>query len=327
MKILIVYALIAIAAMLAVSFASPMFWVTLYTCFVLILFEVSLGFDNAVVNAKVLGQLPEKWQRIFLTWGILIAVFVVRFCLPVVLVYATSSYSMAKIIQMALHDPHRYGEILHQSYPLISGFGGGFLLMVWLSFLGNEAKEHHWVPWIEQWALWRKGWWHLLILLLVGVGFAVWSNYWPMLAAFAIGVILQWGVSYFRNLAAGKILRTGSLIISAGLLGFIYLELLDASFSLDSVLGAFAISDNIIVIMVGLGCGALGIRALTIHMVRHHTLHKWKYLEHGAHYAIGVLAIILLLKNVVPIPEWLAGTISIVIILASAGHSWLQRER
>ena len=312
--------------MLAVSFAAPVFWFTFYTCFVLVLFEVSLGFDNAVVNAKVLHQLPEKWQKIFLTWGILIAVFVVRFCLPVVLVYITSSYSLLQIINIALHKPDQYSKILQQSYPIISGFGGGFLLMVWLSFLGDEAKEHHWIPWIEKWSLWRKGWWHLLVIVFVGAGFTWWMHRWEILIAFAIGVLLQWGVSYFRVAAANKILHGVSLAVSAGFLGFIYLELLDASFSLDSVLGAFAISDNIFVIMVGLGCGALGIRALTIQMVRHKTLTNWKYLEHGAHYAIGALAIILLLKNVTHVPEWLAGTLSIVIILVSATHSWKHRS-
>lgn len=322
MKILIFYGIIGIIAVFATALLSDSFWFILYTCTMLVLFEVALGFDNAVVNARVLTQLSPKWQTIFLTWGIFVAVFVVRFCLPILLVYLTSSYSIRQILALAMNDPVQYGHILHEGYPIISGFGGGFLIMVWLSFLGHQSKVHHWLPWIEKWALWQKGWWHLLILLLVGGGFAVWSDYWLMLVAFAVGVLLQWGVNYFRQAAAKKISLPGGIALNAGILGFIYLELLDASFSLDSVLGAFAISENIVVIMVGLGCGALCIRALTIEMVKHKTLYKWRYLEHGAHYAIGILAIILLLKNVVPVPEWIAGTVSLVIILLSVLHSY-----
>jgi len=117
------------------------------------------------------------------------------------------------------------------------------------------------------------------------------------------------------------------VIIKAGFLGFIYLELIDASFSLDSVLGAFAITTHIVIIMVGLGCGALGIRILTIHMVKHQILTRWRYLEHGAHYAIGGLALILLLKNITHVPEWLAGSLSLVIILVSVIHSYASRNK
>ena len=104
---------------------------------------------------------------------------------------------------------------------------------------------------------------------------------------------------------------------SSGLLGFCYLEVLDATFSLDGVLGAFAITQDILIIFAGLGIGALYVRSMTIYLVRHQVLAKFKYLEHGAHYAIGFLAIMLFIKIFGHIPEWIIATGSIGIVILS----------
>ena len=93
--------------------------------------------------------------------------------------------------------------------------------------------------------------------------------------------------------------------------------MLDATFSFDGVIGAFAVSKDIIVIAVGLGLGALYIRTLTVYLVRQGTLAKYRYLEHGAHYAIGVLAVLLFISAEVHVPEVITGTIGALLILGA----------
>lgn len=106
------------------------------------------------------------------------------------------------------------------------------------------------------------------------------------------------------------VLKTGM----AGFMSFLYLEVLDASFSFDSVIGAFAITKDVVLIAIGLGIGALWVRSLTLFMVRKRVLHAYRYLEHGAHYTIGLLAGILLLSVFVHIPEVVAGVTGLTII-------------
>jgi hypothetical protein len=106
-----------------------------------------------------------------------------------------------------------------------------------------------------------------------------------------------------------------------GLIGFLYLEMLDASFSFDGVIGAFAITGNIFLIMIGLGIGAMFVRSLTIWMVEKGVLSEYKYLEHGAHYAIGVLAVIMLLKIFMHIGEVLTGTLGLGLLAVAFLHS------
>ena len=110
-------------------------------------------------------------------------------------------------------------------------------------------------------------------------------------------------------------------VVKNGLVGFIYLEVLDASFSFDGVIGAFAITGNLILIMIGLGIGAMFVRSLTIWMVEKGVLNEYKYLEHGAHYAIGVLAIIMLLKIFMHIEEVLTGTLGLGLLVVAFLHS------
>jgi hypothetical protein len=113
----------------------------------------------------------------------------------------------------------------------------------------------------------------------------------------------------------------------AGLLGFAYLEIIDASFSLDGVIGAFAITRDIVLIAVGLGIGALFVRSITIHMIRTDVMQKYRYLDHGAHYAIGVLAVIMLSSIKYEVPEALVGMTGITIITITLIHSWIENKR
>jgi hypothetical protein len=255
---------------------------------ILAILEISLSFDNAVVNAKVLRTMPPIWQRLFLTVGILIAVVGVRMILPVVLVTLFGGIGVGEVVHLVLHDPVRYGELLTSIHPEIAAFGGVFLLMLFLDYIfGTHANL--WLRPIEV-PLRRLGQLEraevviALAALVAATLAAPAHDHVRMLLAGIVGLALYVGIKglgdYFEHQETAAI----------GLMSFIYLEVLDASFSLDGVLGAFAITSNVLVIMTGLGIGALWVRSMTMHLAQTDTLARFRFLEHGAHYAIGVLA-------------------------------------
>src|ERR1019366_1411187 len=112
--------------------------------------EVSLYFDNAVINASVLRRMDRRWQRAFLTWGILVAVFGMRLVLPVLIVAAATGLGMGEVADMALNAPNRYAEHIASAHTGIAAFGGMFLLLVFLEFVCDEAKDTHWIGWAER---------------------------------------------------------------------------------------------------------------------------------------------------------------------------------
>lgn len=122
---------------------------TLFIVFFLSILEVTLSFDNAVVNAVVLDKMTPKWQHRFLTWGIIIAVFGVRFLLPVIIVSIFSRLSIIKTVHMALEDVTQYTHYLHLAHAPLVAFGGSFLLMVGLSYFVGKNNHHKWLPFIE----------------------------------------------------------------------------------------------------------------------------------------------------------------------------------
>jgi len=285
--------------------------VGLYLVTLLAILEVSLSFDNAVVNAKILETMDEVWQKRFLTWGIFIAVFGMRFLFPLLIVGIASHINIIEALDLALHNPEKYKEVLEGSINYVYAFGGAFLLMVALDFFLEEDKEIHWIKFIEN----NKVITNLgkipaiEIIIAVGLGLVltyITKDYVISLAYFS-GVFL-----YSLINSIDEVLGTDG--VRNGLVGLLYLEILDASFSFDGVIGAFAISMNIIIIMLGLGIGALFVRSLTLYFVRTKKLSEYIYLEAGAHYAIAALAIIMFLKMFYHIPEVVSGTIGITFI-------------
>jgi uncharacterized protein len=273
--------------------------------------ELSLSFDNAVVNARVLRNMSAVWQRRFLTWGILIAVFGMRFIFPIVIVSITSGLGMLEVVS----DPTAYSKHLEEAEVAISAFGGVFLMMVFLKYLLDPEKDIHWFEWLEV-KLSKIGKLDTVqavitgTLLLLGVNFLVVPD--ERLTALTAGFV---GLLVFLLMdAIGGLFDPNDMAAKAGAAGlasFMYLEVLDASFSLDGVIGAFAITKDIVIIAAGLTIGAIFVRSLTVSMVENSTLETYKFLEHGAHYGIGALAIIMLLSMSpsVHIPELVTGLI------------------
>ncbi len=308
--------IIAVLGLLLAIFIGGMH--ALYIVTLLAVLEISLSFDNAVVNAKVLETMEPKWQERFITWGIPIAVFGMRFIFPIVIVAVASGLGIWETFILALNEPHEYHKTLVSVEKLIFAFGGSFLLMVFLSFIFDTDREEKWISSIEDSKLLEKmgrvSSSNMMISITIGLIItSITTNYEIALAYFA-GALL-----YSLIASLDDIFNTNG--VRSGIIGFLYLEVLDASFSFDGVIGAFALSSNIFIIMIGLGIGAMFVRSLTIYMLKNETLTEYRYLEHGAHYAILALALIMLVKIFFHIDEIIVGTVGIAFIAVSAYHS------
>lgn len=294
---------------------------------ILAVMEVSLSFDNAVVNATVLKGWNPFWQLLFLTVGMLIAVFGMRLVFPIAIVAVTADMGFIEVIQLALNDPKQYAAKLTAHHAEIAAFGGMFLLMVFLNFMFDDKKQTHWFRWLEhRLAQLAKvdamAAFVALLTLLVALSWVDEVHKSVVLLAGVWGIVVYLGVGVLSSLLEGESddNNTGDAIANkaimrGGVAGFVYLEVLDASFSFDGVIGAFAITNDVVIIMLGLAIGAMFVRSLTIYLVEKNTLESYVYLEHGAHYAISALAIIMLLSMKYHIPELITGVIGVTFIV------------
>lgn len=309
--------------------------VSVFIVFVLGILEVSLSFDNAVVNAMKLEKMNEKWRRMFLTVGILIAVFGMRFLFPVLVVSIFAHVSLIEVVKIAFSDVNKYTYYLHQTHAPIVAFGGSFLMMLFLSYFFNDEKEVHWIKFIEKkLQLFGniKGAETIITILLLFLTqhyvpseqklFVILSGISGVIIYLLIDGIVQW-----LEKKEEQSIQLGSTLKGAGFIGFLYLELIDASFSLDGVLGAFALSKDIVIITIGLAIGAMFVRSLTIMLVEKKTLKNYLYLEHGAHWAIGALAVIMLISSFQEVPEIVTGLIGLIFILTSLISSAIHNKK
>ena len=334
------FAVTIIALVIAFLYGGPQ---ALILCIILGILEVSLSFDNAVVNARILERMNPFWQKMFLSVGIIIAVFGMRILFPLLIVGVTAGLNPVEAVTLAMekgdpHTPGSYGYLLHEAHPQIAAFGGMFLLMLFLDFI-LAHREIKWIKFLE--------------IPLARLGKLEGASLIAGMAALAIagavsgekqGIVLLSGllgmITYFLVNGLGNLFDVdedgdvdaadADLVVHSGPSGsaklagkaafmlFLYLEVIDASFSFDGVIGAFAITSDPIIIALGLGfIGAMFVRSLTVFLVREGTLDEFEYLDHGAHWAIGALAVILLITIVVPINEIITGLIGVVFIGAA----------
>ena len=296
----------------------------LWIVFVLAILEISLSFDNAVVNAAVLEDMDDIWQRRFLTWGMLIAVFGMRIVFPLAIVAIAAGLGPMDAINLSLNDPQRYESIVSSAHVGIAGFGGAFLAMVGLSFFFDGDKDVHWIGWLEARLSRISSIKAAEIAVLLVVIYLVSLTLTPADAlTFMVSGTLGL-VTFIAVEALGTILeireealKAQGAIIRSGLGGFLYLNVLDASFSFDGVIGAFALSNNMVIIALGLSIGAMFVRSMTIMLVKKGTLAEYRFLEHGAFWAIIALGVIMLLSAKFHIPETITGLIGAAMIAAS----------
>ncbi len=285
---------------------------------ILSILEVTLSFDNAVVNAKVLERMSPKWQKRFLTWGIAIAVFGTRFVLPILIVSVATWASPWFITQLAFTDAAAYGHLLEGVHGSITAFGGVFLMMVSLKYFFNKAKDIHWIESIERhlvkWGRIEAIEIALALTLITTLSFMTHFDQASVLVAGVVGLVL---FVIMEGIAGSLSLESSTGVAKSGLALFIYLNVLDSAFSLDGVVGAFALTTNLLIIVVGLGIGAYFVRSLTVYFVRQKTLTELVYLEHGAHWAILGLAVAMLANLVVHVPEVVTGLIGLIFVAFS----------
>ena len=315
-------------------------WTAVIAVLILGLFEVSISFDNAVVNAMVLKKQSEAFRMAFLTIGFLIGVIGMRLLLPLVIVALTTGLGLGQVYDMAVNNPDEYSHQLHLHHVEVMLFGGAFLMMVELTWLFDNERDIHWLGGFER----RLGALGKLSMLAAGVSLMCVlavvlsedeAHRYPALLAGTLGVVIYILVGGLGDALADEdtegALDVGDLVkkgFSAAVATFLFLEVRDASFSFDGVIGAFAITNDVIIIMLGLAIGAMFVRSMTIFLVEKGTLDEFVYLEHGAHYAIGALAVIMLLATVhIEVPEIVTGLIGIAFIVWAVINSISYRKR
>jgi hypothetical protein len=287
-------------------------WQMLFLAMVLAVLEISLSFDNAVVNATVLKEMTPLWQKRFLTWGIFIAVFVMRLVFPLALVGIVAHVNPWDALVLAATKPEEYAAIMLSAHHSISAFGGAFLLMVCLKYFFDADKDVHWIGPIEK-QLVKLGKMQAIELGMALTLICVFAKFVAPEEQLTFIVSGVWGlVTYIIVDGIGGVLKAptnekGVDLNKASIGMFLYLEVLDASFSFDGVVGAFAITNNLFIIMIGLGIGAMFVRSMTIMLVEKGTLTEFRFLEHGAFYAIGSLAVIMFTGVLFHIPEVITG--------------------
>jgi len=324
----------------------------LFLLAVLGVLEVSLSFDNAIINATVLKQMSQFWQRMFLTIGILIAVFGMRLVFPLAIVWLSAGLDPVRAMKLALQPPPggaleypdgspSYEKLIHAAHPQIAAFGGMFLLMLFLDFVFHD-RDIKWLKWIEGpfARVGRLGQVPVVVaglaLILVGMQLThTGDGRATVMTAGVLGLVTYLVVNGLSTAfrpsepAEGEKGAVGA-VGTAGFTLFLYLEVLDATFSFDGVTGAFAITTDPIIIALGLGLvGAMFVRSITIYLVRQDTLDRYIYLEHGAHWAIGALAVIMLLSvdHRFQVPEWITASVGVVFIAAAFSESvWRNRH-
>ena len=310
---------------------------SIFIVLVLAVLETSLSFDNAVVNAMKLEKMSDVWRHRFLTWGIAIAVFGMRFLFPVLVESIFAHLDMVTVAKIALTDSQKYAGYLHATHAPIVTFGGMFLIMLFLNYFFNHEKNVHWLKPIEAPLS------HLdhisgieiiiSLLMLIGVqSFIPAESKVAVIISGMAGIITFLaidGVAHFleKHEEMRNAKCAADSVKCAGLISFIYLELIDASFSLDGVLGAFALSNDVLIITIGLAIGAMFVRSLTIMLVEKKTLAQFLYLEHGAHWAIGALAVIMLVSTVKEVPEVVTGLIGLFFIVAALISSIIHNKK
>lgn len=304
----------------------------LFIAGVLCILEISLSFDNAVVNASILKKMTPLWQHRFLTWGIFMAVFGMRLIFPLILVGVMAHINPLDALVLAATRPDEYAKIMISAHVSIAAFGGSFLMMVALRYFFEERKEVYWIKPVERpiSKLGRMDTAEIGLTLVVLYFFSQYQHESDKVSFLISGI---WGLVTFIVVdGLGDFLKSPhesrrSDLNRASMGMFLYLETLDASFSFDGVVGAFAVTHNLFIIMIGLGVGAMFVRSLTIMLVDRGTLGEYRYLEHGAFYAIGLLAIIMFAGTVKHIPEIFTGFIGALLIALSLWSSILYNKK
>jgi hypothetical protein len=253
-----------------------------------------------------------------------------RIVFPLAVVAIAARIDPISALVLAAAEPQEYARIMHEAHISISAFGGTFLMMVALNYFIDEEKDVHWLQVVESrlsdWSSLRGV--EIAIVLVFAMGFTVAlpAGEASQFLFAAISGLLTFLVVELIGQVLDSVETTREATAAGGLGAFLYLEVLDASFSFDGVIGAFALTQNLFLIAIGLGIGAFYVRSMTIMLVERGTLAQFRYLEHGAFYSILALSVIMFAQSVTHIPEVITGLIGAgLITLALLSSIWHRR--
>lgn len=278
----------------------------------LALFEIVSSIDNAVINAEVLATMQPKARRWFLLWGFLFAVFIVRGCLPWAIIWATSpSLGPLGALTATFSGDPRVHQAIEASSPILLVGGGTFLIFLFFHWLFMEQKNFgiRIEPFFQRQGIWFYA--VVSVLLALIVWYAIKLH--PLMAFGAVvgstAFFILHGFKQNAQAEEAKLLEQGRSDISK----ILYLEVIDTTFSIDGVLGAFAFTLSVPLILLGNGLGALVLRYLTVSNIE--TIKKYRYLKNGAMYSILILGLIMVLDSFnFHIPTWLSPLITFLIV-------------
>jgi hypothetical protein len=280
----------------------------------LCVFEVVSSIDNAVVNADVLATMQAKWRKWFLFWGLIIAVFLVRGLLPWLIVWmANPTLGPIGALTASFSTNADVSASLERSAPILLMGGGIFLVLLFVHWLFLEEK--HFGLSFEEFFSDHGVWFYTIssLMLTVCVWFALKRD--PMIAFSAcVGFSVFFLTHGFKQFAARaeEAMTHGASNLS-DISKLLYLEVIDATFSIDGVIGAFAFTMSVPVIILGNGLGAFVVRELTVRGVD--KIRNYPLLKNGAMYSIGILGTIMTAESFgVHVPDYLAPLCTFVIV-------------
>lgn len=278
------------------------------------LFEIITSIDNAVINAEVVKTMQPKARRWFVTWGLFFSVFLVRGLLPLgILLLMIPGLDLSNILSIGFSDNEVIEKSVEATAPLVLIGGGVFMVLLFFYWLFLEEK-HFGLPKFEKFFIKQGLWFYTVTSIIIAtlVWFAIKVN--PIMAfSAAAGSVVFFITNGFKHYAEQK---EKSLQNSAksDINKIIYLEIIDASFSIDGVIGAFAFTFSIPLILLGNGIGSVLVRQITMANVE--KVSQYIYLKNGAMYSILVLGIFMILESFkIHIPVWAAPLATVVIIL------------
>lgn len=294
--------------------------------------EISMSIDNAVVNSSILRGMSPFWRKNYLLFGMPIAVVGMRFLIPDLVVSATSAMNPWDTLMMAIHNPSEYSTKLLESKPFIQAFGITFLTLIVGDFFINSEKDSHWFSFVEKplSALGGKLTRYTIAFAVLAISAVIYhttgSSIYDVGKFIVSGLIGVLSFYVIKSVADWAQNSSDGSSVSSGFAQFLMLEAIDASFSFDGVIGAFAITQNIFLIAIALGIGAVWVRYLTVLMADSKSIGELKYLSHGAFWNIASLIAIMVVSIAYEVPEWFPGAAAILIIGASVTHSLLAKD-
>ncbi len=279
----------------------------------LVTFEIVSSIDNAVINADVLATMSKKARKWFLLWGILFAVFVVRGLLPFVIVYALNpSLGFTGVIEATIRGDEAVIRAIEMSAPPLLAGGGMFLVFLFFHWIFMEPKNYG--MWGERYIHRKSIWFYAIVSVILSavIWFAIHVN--PSMAfGAAMGSTAFFIVHGFRQNAEQKEREMMSDPKMSDWSKIMYLEVIDTTFSIDGVLGAFAFTLFVPLILIGNGIGAVVVRQVTVSNIEN--VKKYKYLKNGAMYSVAFLGMIMLLDAFgAHVPSYVSPIVTVLII-------------